>query len=84
MNADKLLENGYSSSQASTPDTSFNDEIILVRNFRDRTAKKNKWFDVKNIPVAILSVSIFQVSVSIFRGFQNKHLIIIFLLPITF
>ncbi|CAG9760462.1 unnamed protein product [Ceutorhynchus assimilis] len=64
MNIETLTEDGYLSSPASTPDAFFDEEKCLVKQILRKPtepAQETKWQFLKNIPIAILAVSIFQV-----------------------
>lgn len=73
MNAmDTPTEDGYLSSPASTPDTTFDEERFLVTPFKPAkppgAVEKTKWYDFKYVPVAIVAVSILQVTVMVILG----------------
>ncbi|XP_050310217.1 protein rhomboid [Anthonomus grandis grandis] len=76
------IEDGYLSSPASTPDTSFDEEKFLVKRFhaavtdsrRRITANKGKWYYelARNVPVAILCVSLLQILFHIYATSSLK------------
>ncbi|XP_030755432.1 protein rhomboid [Sitophilus oryzae] len=60
MKENPYLDDGYMNSPASTPDTSISDEKLLFRSLRDKSSYRNKWIDIRNVPIAIITISVFQ------------------------
>jgi len=59
-----LMEDGYLSSPASTPDAFFDEDKFLVKSIASKSndpSRKIKWYHYNKLPVAIMSVSLCQV-----------------------
>lgn len=59
-----LMEDGYLSSPASTPDAFFDEDKFLVKSIASKSndpSRKIKWYHYNKLPVAIMSVSLCQI-----------------------
>jgi len=82
MTVNTPTEDGYVSSPASTPDTSFDEENFLVKSFNHHKPTKTilkdqkvTWHDFRYAPIAIVAVSAFQIVFHIYSTPQlNKYL----------
>lgn len=62
------MEDGYLSSPASSPDVFFDEDKFLVKSIASKSnepLRKIKWYHYTNLPMAIMSVSLCQVMITI-------------------
>lgn len=69
-----LMEEGYLSSPATTPDAFFDEDKFLVKSIVSKSnepSRKIKWYHYSNLPLAIMSVSLCQVITTSLFIFQE-------------